>query len=56
MQIGDIAYDKSICEIVLIVDITHDDLATDDPVYKVITLDQSLDWEYYATNQVLEAL
>ena len=56
MQIGDIAYDKSICEIVLIVGITEDENAPDDPVYKVITLDQSLDWEYYATMQVLEAL
>jgi hypothetical protein len=56
MQIGDIAYDKSICEIVLIVGITYDDLATDDPVYRVITLDQSLDWEYFATTQILEAL
>ena len=56
MQIGDIAYDKSVGEIVLIVGVTYDDLATDDPVYKVITLDQSLDWEYYATKQVLEAL
>tara|TARA_R100001079_G_scaffold35077_1_gene17933 strand:+ start:3189 stop:3359 length:171 start_codon:yes stop_codon:yes gene_type:complete len=56
MQIGDIAFDKTVEEIVLIVGITYDDLATDDPVYKVITLDQSLDWEYYATKQVLEAL
>ena len=56
MQIGDIAYDKSVGEIVVVVGITHDDLATDDPVYTVITLDQSLDWEYYATKQVLEAL
>ena len=56
MQIGDLAWDKSVCEIVVVVGITHDDLATDDPVYKVITLDQSLDWEYYATMQVLEAL
>ena len=56
MQIGDIAYDKSIEEIVLVVGITHDNLVTNDPVYKVITLDQSLDWEYYATKQVLEAL
>ena len=56
MQIGDIAYDKSVGEIVVVVGITHDDLATDDPVYKVITLDQSLDWEYYVTKQVLEAL
>ena len=56
MRIGDIAYDKTVGEVVLIVGITHDDLATDDPVYKVITLDQSLDWEYYATKQVLEEL
>ena len=56
MQIGDIAYDKTVEEIVLIDGISYDNLATDDPVYKVITLDQSLDWEYYATKQVLEAL
>ena len=56
MQIGDIAFDKTVEEIVLIVGITHDDLATDDPVYKVITLDQSLGWEYYATTQILEAV
>ena len=56
MQIGDIAYDKSMDEIVLILGVTDDPRNPDDPVYKVITLDQSLDWEYYATNQVLEAL
>ena len=56
MKIGDIAYDKSIEEIVLVVGITYDDLATDDPVYKVITLDRSLDWEYFATTQILEAV
>jgi len=56
MRIGDIAYDKTVGEVVLIVGITYDDLATDDPVYTVITLDQSLDWRYYATKQVLEAL
>jgi hypothetical protein len=56
MQIGDIAYDRSIGEIVLIVGITEDENAPDDPVYKVITLDRSLDWEYYATMQILEAL
>ena len=55
MRIGDIAYDKTVGEVVLIVGITYDDLATDDPVYTVITLDQSLDWRYYATKQVLEA-
>ena len=56
MQIGDIAFDKTVGEIVIIVGITEDENAPDDPVYKVITLDQSLDWEYYATKQVLEAL
>ena len=56
MQIGDIAYDKSIEEIVVIVGITKDENAPDDPVYTVITLDQSLDWRYFATMQVLEAL
>ena len=56
MQIGDIAYDKSVDEIVLIVGITEDDAFPDDPVYTVITLDQSLDWRYFATMQVLEAL
>jgi hypothetical protein len=56
MQIGDIAYDKSVEEIVLIVGITEDENAPDDPVYTVITLDQSLDWRYNATKLVLEAL
>ena len=56
MQIGDIAYDKSVEEIVLIVGITDDEKAPDDPVYTVITLDQRLGWEYNATKLVLEAL
>ena len=56
MRIGDIAYDKSLDVVVLIVGITEDENVPDDPVYKVITLDRSLDWEYYATKQVLEAL
>tara|TARA_B100001093_G_C26185997_1_gene741824 strand:+ start:248 stop:418 length:171 start_codon:yes stop_codon:yes gene_type:complete len=56
MQIGDIAYDRSVSEIVLVVSITEDENMPNDPVYKVITLDQSLNWEYYATMQVLEAL
>ena len=56
MNIGDIAYDKSVGEIVLVVGVTEDNFHPDIPVYKVITLDQSLDWEYYATKQVLEAL
>ena len=56
MQVGDIAYDKSVGEVVLIVGITEDENAPDDPVYKVITLDRSLDWEYFATTQVLEAV
>tara|TARA_R100001082_G_C4235680_1_gene105156 strand:- start:328 stop:498 length:171 start_codon:yes stop_codon:yes gene_type:complete len=56
MQIGDIAYDKSIEEIVVIVGITEDPRNPDAPVYTVITLDQSLDWEYNATIEVLEAL
>ena len=56
MQIGDIAYDKSMDEIVLIVGVTDDPRNPDDPVYTVTSLDQSLDWEYYATKQVLEAL
>jgi len=56
MQIGDIAFDKTVGEIVLIVGITEDENVPDDPVYKVITLDQSLDWEYYATKQVLEEI
>ena len=56
MQIGDIAYDKSVDVVVLIVGITEDRVNPNDPVYTVITLDQSLDWRYYATMQVLEAL
>ena len=56
MQIGDIAFDKTIGEIVLIVGITEDRANPDDPVYTVITLDQSLDWRYFATTQILEAL
>ena len=56
MQIGDIAFDKTVKEIVLIVGITEDPRNPDDPVYTVITLDQSLDWRYFATMQVLEAL
>ena len=56
MQIGDIAYDKSVDVVVLIVGITEDDAFPDDPVYTVITLDQSLDWRYFATMEVLEAL
>jgi len=56
MQIGDIAYDKSVDVVVVIVGITEDKNTPDDPVYKVITLDQSLDWEYYATMQVLEEI
>ena len=56
MQIGDIAFDKTIGEIVLIVGITEDRVKPNDPVYTVITLDQSLDWRYYATMEVLEAL
>ena len=56
MQVGDIAYDKSIGEVVLVVGITEDDAFPDDPVYTVITLDQSLDWRYFATMEVLEAL
>jgi hypothetical protein len=56
MQIGDIAFDKTVGEVVLIVGITEDENMPDDPVYKVITLDRSLDWEYFATMRVLEAL
>ena len=56
MQVGDIAFDKTIGEIVLIVGITEDRVTPNDPVYTVITLDQSLDWRYFATMQVLEAL
>ena len=56
MRVGDIAFDKTIGEIVLIVGITEDDAFPDDPVYTVITLDQSLDWRYFATKQLLEAV
>ena len=56
MQIGDLAWDKTVKEVVIIVGITDDIDNPEDPVYTVITLDQSLDWRYYATNYVLEAL
>jgi hypothetical protein len=58
MRIGDIAYDKSVGEIVLIIDKTigHNENTSDPAVYKVITLDQRLGWEYHATSFVLEAL
>ena len=56
MKVGDIAYDKSVDVVVLIVGVTDDPRNPDDPVYTVISLDQSLDWRYYATMDVLEAL
>ena len=56
MQIGDIAWDKEVDEIVLVVGITQSELPPDEPVYTVITLDQSLGWEYNATMEALEVL
>ena len=56
MQIGDIAWDTAVKEVVIIVGITDDIDNPEDPVYTVITLDQSLDWRYFATMEVLEAL
>ena len=55
MQIGDIAWDKEVDEIVLVIDVTKTGISGD-PVYTVITLDHSLGWRYLATMQVLEAL
>ena len=55
MQIGDIAWDKEVEEIVIVVGITKTG-RSGEPVYTVITLDHSLGWRYLATMQVLEAL
>tara|TARA_Y100001963_G_C6543208_1_gene336503 strand:+ start:424 stop:591 length:168 start_codon:yes stop_codon:yes gene_type:complete len=55
MNIGDIAWDKEVHEVVIVVDVTKTGISGD-PVYTVMTLDHSLGWRYLATMQVLEAL